>query len=51
MSYALFPQVALKFFDARDAAELKKNAPAESEIPDSDADTVRELYVEDLTVR
>ena len=48
LSYALFPQVALKFFDARDAAEAAKNAPADTE-PD-DENSVRELYVEDLTV-
>ncbi len=50
LSYALFPQVALKFFDVRDAAEAAKNAPApEPEAEDENA--VREVYVEDLTVR
>lgn len=48
LSYALFPQVALKFFDARDAAEAAKNAPATEQLEDED--TVREFYVEDLTV-
>ncbi len=41
LSYALFPQVATKFFDARDA---KDSAPEES------ADGVRTLYVEDLSM-
>ena len=50
LSYALFPQVALKFFDARDAAEAAKNAPAVEEEKE-DENAVRELYVEDLTVR
>jgi len=50
LSYALFPQVAMKFFDARDAAEAAKNAPQKVE-PEEDENTVRELYVEDLTVR
>ncbi|MDO4852090.1 MAG: oxaloacetate decarboxylase subunit alpha [Clostridia bacterium] len=50
LSYALFPQVAMKFFDARDAAEAAKNAPQKAE-PEEDENTVRELYVEDLTVR
>lgn len=48
LSYALFPQVALKFFDARDAAEAAKNAPTDQE--PEDENSVRELYVEDLTV-
>lgn len=48
LSYALFPQVAMKFFDARDAAEAAKNAPkAEAE---EDQNAVREIWVEDLTV-
>ena len=53
LSYALFPQVALKFFDARDAAEAAKNAPnaPASEEEKEDENAVRELYVEDLTVR
>ena len=49
LSYALFPQVALKFFDARDAADAAKNAPAQEEAEDEN--TVRELYVEDLSQR
>ncbi len=40
LSYALFPQVALKFFEAREAAERKAAEPEET--------GVRELYVEDL---
>ncbi len=48
LSYALFPQVATKFFDARDAAERAENAPAAAEEPE-DENTVREVYVEDLT--
>jgi len=40
LSYALFPQVAMKFFEAREAAEKKAQEPAE--------DAVRTLYVEDL---
>ncbi len=48
LSYALFPQVATKFFDARDAAEKAKNAPAAVEEPE-DENAVREVYVEDLT--
>ena len=45
LSYALFPQVALKFFEAREAAKKQENEPqAEKE------DTgVRMLYVEDLS--
>ena len=49
LSYALFPQVALKFFDARDAADAAKNAPAQEEAEDENS--VRELYVEDLSQR
>ena len=40
LSYALFPQVALKFFEAREAAERKAAEPAD--------DGVRMLYVEDI---
>lgn len=40
LSYALFPQVAKKFFDARDAA------PA----PESTEDGVREIFVQDLSI-
>ncbi|HRX58112.1 MAG TPA: oxaloacetate decarboxylase subunit alpha [Eubacteriales bacterium] len=39
LSYALFPQVALKFFEAREAAERKAAEPE---------DAVRTLYVEDV---
>jgi oxaloacetate decarboxylase alpha subunit len=39
LSYALFPQVALKFFEAREAAERKASEPE---------DAVRTLYVEDM---
>jgi len=39
LSYALFPQVALKFFEAREAAEKKANEPEDT--------GVRTLYVED----
>jgi len=48
LSYALFPQVAKKFFDVRDGrvaapeAEAKPAAPAKNDGP-------RTLYVEDLT--
>ena len=41
LSYALFPQVAMKFFEAREAAEKKANEPE---------DAVRTLYVEDLSI-
>ena len=40
LSYALFPQVAMKFFEAREAAEKKAGAPE---------DAVRTLYVEDVS--
>ena len=46
LSYALFPQVAQKFFDVRDGraqAETPKSAPAASK------DGVRTLYIEDLS--
>jgi oxaloacetate decarboxylase alpha subunit len=41
LSYALFPQVALKFFEAREAAERKAQEPQQD-------DGVRMLYVEDI---
>jgi len=41
LSYALFPQVALKFFEAREAAERKAQEPKQY-------DSVRTLYVEDI---
>lgn len=40
LSYALFPQVALKFFEAREAAERKAAEPEDT--------GVRTLYVEDF---
>lgn len=40
LSYALFPQVALKFFEAREAAERKAAEPEDT--------GVRMLYVEDI---
>lgn len=40
LSYALFPQVALKFFEAREAAEKKAAEPEDT--------GVRTLYVEDM---
>lgn len=40
LSYALFPQVALKFFEAREAAEKKAAEPEDT--------GVRNLYVEDV---
>ncbi len=40
LSYALFPQVAMKFFEAREAAEKRAGAPE---------DAVRTLYVEDVS--
>ena len=40
LSYALFPQVALKFFEAREAAERKASEPEDTGI--------RTLYVEDI---
>lgn len=44
LSYALFPQVAKKFFDIRDGREEAPTAPkAES------ADGVREIFVQDLS--
>lgn len=55
LSYALFPQVAMKFFENRD----KKQEPAPAEKPEekpakvkpapADTNGVRTLYVEDLT--
>ena len=40
LSYALFPQVALKFFEAREATERKASEPEDT--------GVRTLYVEDI---
>jgi oxaloacetate decarboxylase alpha subunit len=56
LSYALFPQVALKFFDARNKpkepeAEAKQAAPAENRVVTAaNTGEVTYLYVEDLTV-
>ena len=51
LSYALFPQVALKFFEAREAAEAKQQAaPEVAPAAAQPADTVQVLYVEDLSV-
>ena len=55
LSYALFPQVALKFFEAR-AKAGEEEAPAvacepEQSAAEEDAETgVTTLYVEDLTI-
>ncbi len=49
LSYALFPQVATKFFDARDAADAKAAPPVET--PAADDDAVTDLYVEDLSAK
>ena len=46
LSYALFPQVAMKFFEKREAAQ---NPQPEPEPEDPNA--VRELYVEDISIR
>jgi oxaloacetate decarboxylase alpha subunit len=56
LSYALFPQVALKFFEARNKpkepeAAVKQAAPAENPVPTAaKTEEVTYLYVEDLTV-
>ncbi len=52
LSYALLPQVAMKYFDWRDEQERKANAP-EPEVkpePEPDPNAVRELYVEDISI-
>ena len=49
LSYALFPQVALKFFDARDAAEAAEKA-ATTDAATDDPAAVRTLYVEDVSI-
>ncbi len=41
LSYALFPQVAMKFFETREAAERASREPT---------DEIRKLYVEDMGV-
>ena len=52
LSYALLPQVAMKYFDWRDEQErkAKEPAPAPKAEPVVDPNAVRELYVEDLTI-
>ncbi|MBP3323849.1 MAG: pyruvate carboxylase subunit B [Clostridia bacterium] len=52
LSYALFPQVATKFFEARDKApeEVKAEAPAAAaKAAPADPNAVKSLYIEDLT--
>ena len=52
LSYALFPQVATKFFEARDKApeEVKAEAPAAAaKAALADPNAVKSLYIEDLT--
>jgi pyruvate/oxaloacetate carboxyltransferase len=57
LSYALFPQVATKFFENRKkAAEGPKEEPVAAPIPSAAQETpiapdgVRMLYVEDLSI-
>jgi oxaloacetate decarboxylase alpha subunit len=52
LSYALLPQVAMKYFDWRDEQERKAKEPAPIPKPEpvSDPNAVRELYVEDLSI-
>ena len=52
LSYALLPQVAMKYFDWRDEQERKAKEPAPMPKPEpvSDPNAVRELYVEDLSI-
>lgn len=54
LSYALFPQVALKFFEQRDnpqpkAEEAPQAAPAAAAAPKADDNSPRSLYIEDMT--
>ena len=54
MSYALFPQVAMKFFEARDKKEEAQAPAPAAPAPEKKAEApakegVRTLYVEDLT--
>ncbi len=56
LSYALFPQVAMKFFENRDkkqepapAEETEKTVPVRTEPAKTEQNGVRTLYVEDLT--
>ena len=46
LSLALFPQVAPKFIEKRDAPKTAPAAPAAPEAKSADANGVRELYVE-----
>ena len=52
LSYALLPQVAMKYFDWRDEQEKKASEPepAPVQAPVADPNAVREFYVEDLSV-
>ena len=52
LSYALLPQVAMKYFVWRDEQEKKANEPAPEPHKTAPVDTnaVRELYVEDLSI-
>ena len=52
LSYALFPQVAMKFFEARKAAQepAKPAQPAPTAAAPANDGGVTELYVEDLTI-
>ncbi len=54
LSYALLPQVAMKYFDWRDEQERKANEPEPAPVKTSgpvDPNAVRELYVEDISIR
>ena len=48
LSYALFPQVAQKFFDVRDG-RVQAEAPKAAAAPKTDSNGVRTLYVQDLS--
>ena len=53
LSYALLPQVAMKYFDWRDEQERKANEPEPQPQPKAapvDPNAVRELYVEDVSI-
>ena len=55
LSYALLPQVAMKYFDWRDEQERKANEPEPAPVPEKtaapvDPNAVRELYVEDISI-
>ena len=49
LSYALFPQVAKKFFDIRDGKVEAPAVPASQPAAKADDNKVIELYVEDLS--